>query len=194
MDGTVFESHLDWKKIKVKLGIKNGNILKEIYKNGVPDAYRLHILEDFEKHNTLKTKPIKGISDFLLFLKSRNIKTALVTNNNKKNTEFLLNKFNFKFDQVVTREMKLWKPDPDAFNYVINKFGLDIKGIISIGDSHYDIIASKKAYIESIFILFDGNDTERGAQLKAAAKSIRGYVTFFKSYLELKTYINDRLN
>ena len=33
MDGTVFESHLDWKKIKEILGVKSGNILKEIYKD-----------------------------------------------------------------------------------------------------------------------------------------------------------------
>jgi HAD superfamily hydrolase (TIGR01549 family) len=155
MDGTVFESYLDWPRIKEELNIniKNGNILKEIYKENGVDYDRLQTLESYEEYNTFKTKPIKGISECLCFLESREIKTALITNNNQKNTDFLLKKFNLGFDTVITREMRLWKPDPDAFFYVMKLYHCRADEVISIGDSHYDIKAPKAANISNIFII-----------------------------------------
>ena len=155
MDGTIFESYLDWPRIKEELDIntKNGNILKEIYKENGVDYERLQTLESYEEYNTLKTKPIKGISECLKYLESRDIKTALITNNNKKNTDFLLRKFNLGFDTVITREMRLWKPGPDAFFYVMKLYNCKADEVISIGDSHYDIKAPKGANIPGIFII-----------------------------------------
>jgi HAD superfamily hydrolase (TIGR01549 family) len=155
MDGTVFESYLDWPRIKEELdiNIKNGNILKEIYKENRVDYERLQTLESYEAYNTFKTKPRKGISECLCYLESRHIKTALITNNNKKNTDFLLKKFQLGFDTVITREMRLWKPDPDAFFYVMKLYNCGADEVISIGDSHYDIKAPKGANISNIFII-----------------------------------------
>lgn len=153
MDGTVFESHLDWSKIKEEMGIKDDNILKEIYKDNSVDHVMLEILEHYEEINTEKTEPIRGISRYLHFLGTRNIKTALLTNNNKKNADFLLRKFNLNFDTMITREMKLWKPDPDAIFYLMDLYNCRSDEIISIGDSHYDIKASKAANISNIFII-----------------------------------------
>lgn len=152
MDGTVFESYLDWSHIRKELGIES-NILKEIYQDGIVDQRRLEILENYEESNTLNTKPVKGISQCLDYLENREIKTALVTNNNKKNTDFLLHKFNLRFDTVITREMKLWKPDPDAFLFVMELYRCRAYEVIAIGDSHYDVKAAKAADIPGIFII-----------------------------------------
>ena len=152
MDGTVFESHLDWSYIKKRMNLDNKNILKEIYKNNTIDYPRLHILEKYEKENTLKTKPILGIEEFLFFLMSNKITLTLTTNNNKKNTEYLLNKYNLNFKTVITREMKLWKPDPDAFIYLMKLYNHYPEETMVIGDSIYDIAAAKKAKIPNIFI------------------------------------------
>jgi len=155
MDGTVFESYLDWPRIKEELNIniKSGNILKEIYQENRIDYDRLQTLESYEEYNTFRTKPIKGISECLGYLESRDIKTALITNNNQKNTDFLLRKFNLFFDTVITREMRLWKPDPDAFFHVMRLYSCVSDEVISIGDSHYDIKAPKAADISNIFII-----------------------------------------
>jgi HAD superfamily hydrolase (TIGR01549 family) len=155
MDGTVFESYLDWSRIKEELNInkKNGNILKEIYRENRVDYDRLQTLERYEEQNTLKTKPIKGISVCLGYLESRGIKTALITNNNRKNTDFLLKKYHLDFDTIITREMRLWKPDPDAFFHVMKLYNCMADEVFSIGDSHYDIKAPKAAAISNIFII-----------------------------------------
>jgi HAD superfamily hydrolase (TIGR01509 family) len=152
MDGTVFESYLDWSRIRKELEIET-NILKEIYNGDRVDYRRLEILERYEADNTLKTRPVRGITEYLSYLRNRGIKTALVTNNNRKNTDFLLEKFDLVFDTVVTRETGLWKPEPDAFYYVMKMFDSKPGEIVSIGDSHYDIRASKAAGIDTIYII-----------------------------------------
>ncbi len=180
MDGTVFESHLDWLKIREELAIERGsNILKEIYRENRVDRDRLEILESYEKENTLRARPIPGISEFLLYLKDSNVAAVLVTNNNRENTFFLLNKFNLCFDLVITREMKLWKPEPGAFLYVMGKYGCKPEETIAIGDSHYDVWASRRAHVPHIFII-------RSARVIGLVGANAEDVTYFDDYRELK--------
>jgi HAD superfamily hydrolase (TIGR01509 family) len=185
MDGTVFTSHLDWLKIREELNIlPGGNILEEIYMNNRVDKKRLEILENYEKENTLKTEPIKGIPDFLLYLHRGNITTVLLTNNNRKNTHYLLNKFDLNFDLVITRELKLWKPDPDAFFYAMKKTGYAPDETISIGDSHYDVKASLRANVSYIFII----KTPRSISLQKENPDI----ILFADYIDLKNIIKEK--
>ncbi|MGD2085244.1 MAG: HAD family hydrolase [Candidatus Aminicenantes bacterium] len=185
MDGTVFKSHLDWLKIREELNIlPGGNILEEIYMNNQVDKKRLEILENYEKENTLKTEPIKGIPDFLSYLRQVNITTVLLTNNNRENTHYLLNKFDFNFDLVITRELKLWKPDPDAFFYAMKKTGYTPEETISIGDSHYDVKASRRANVPYIFII----KTPRSISLQKENPDI----ILFHDYIDLKNIIKEK--
>lgn len=179
MDGTIFESYLDWLKIREELKIpRSDSILQEIYKDGKIDKVRLEILERYEKENTLKTKPIDGFTQCLRYLETRQIKTALVTNNNKENTDYLLDRFNLRFDLVITREMQLWKPEPDAFFYIMNLYGCTAEEIISIGDSHYDVRASRAAHISAIFII---EKEDRGVPIDSDDG-----ITYFTDYHQLK--------
>ena len=182
MDGTVFKSYLDWLEIRRELKIPpGGNILEKIYKDNHVDKERLEILENYERDNTLKTEPINGISDFLVYLKRVNMTTVLLTNNNRENTHFLLAKFNIDFDLVITRELKLWKPDPEAFFYVMKKTGYTPKSTISIGDSHYDVKASRRANVPYIFII----KTPTSISLQKEIPDI----ILFRDYFDLKTII-----
>lgn len=183
MDGTVFENHLDWLKIRLELEIeRGGNILKEIYKDNGVDEGRLEILENYEKENTLKTRPIRGIADFLLYLTDGNVTTVLFTNNNRENTSFLLNKFNLNFDLVITREMKLWKPEPDGFLYAMAVYQCKPEETIAIGDSQYDVRASRRAHVPHIFII----KNSRVMQLIGVNAED---VTYFEDYRDLKAML-----
>ena len=183
MDGTIFESHLNWLNIREELQIPpGGNILKEIYKGDRVDHRRLEILEKYENENTLKTVPINGIPGFLVALKTGKVTTFLLTNNNRQNTFFLLEKYRLEFDLVITREMKLWKPDPDGFFYVMNRFMIDPGETVSIGDSPYDVEASRLAGIPHIFMI----KTPRTRQMEAPD------ITLFDDYVDLKTIMKER--
>ncbi len=182
MDGTIFESYMDWSNIKKELDLENRNILREIYQVQQVDHQRLKLLEKHEKENTLKTQPIRGIPEFVTFLKQQGLKLVLITNNNKANTDYLLEKFHLEFHRVVTREARLWKPDPDAFLYMMEVLSCSPEETISIGDSHYDIEASKRANIANIYIKSDiTNDV----------KTLDD-VVYFQHYFELKKIIEYR--
>ena len=183
MDGTVFESRLDWLKIRKELAIQPGeSILAEIYKNHRVDQRRLEILENYEKKNTLEALPINGIADFLTLLQREEVTTVLLTNNNRENTTYLLEKFNLDFDMIITRELKLWKPDPAAFYYIMNKFRCNSGETISIGDSHYDVKASQGAKIANIFII----KTPRSLEMKSPG------IILFEDYHDLEGILKER--
>jgi len=183
MDGTLFKSHLDWLQIREELQLNPGdNILKEIYLKDQVDYRRLAILEKFERENTLKTEPIDGIAPFLDYLNSKKILTILLTNNNQKNTSYLLSKFNLRFHLVITREMNLWKPEPDAFFYIMKEYGFEPDNLISIGDSHYDIKASREANLKHIFLI------KKAKTLEIEDPDI----ILFKDYYDLKKILKQR--
>jgi len=183
MDGTVFESYLDWRQIRVELNIAEGeSILETIFRDNQVDHTRLAILENHEQENTLKTIPIKGITHFLRFLYTNHVTSALVTNNNQKNSEYLLKKYNLGFDLVMTRESRLWKPSPGPFLSVMNRFACGEDETISIGDSHYDLLASRKAGIGNIFLI----------QNQKTLALNDDHITYFKDFIELKDILNAR--
>jgi HAD superfamily hydrolase (TIGR01549 family) len=182
MDGTLFESYLDWPGIKREMKLDNDNILKSIYRNNQVDERLLSLLEKYEKENTLKTRPFAGIGEFLQFLDHNRIKRALVTNNSRTNTDYLLRKFNLKFHEVITRESGLWKPDPEPFFHVMSHFSCPPEETLSIGDSDFDITASKKAKITDIFV-------KNSSKIDASSAEEPVY---FENYLELKRIIQDR--
>lgn len=182
MDGTIVDSNLDWPSIRQHLQIKPGHsILSDIYAHDRVDEARLAILEAYEQENTVQVKPIKGIDIFLEYLASLSIKRALITNNNRANTDYILQKYQFFFDLVITREKRLWKPEPDVFYYVMEQFGCLPSETVSIGDSHYDIIASRAAQLAQIYII--------AAQAEGSA--VDPGIVYFSDYIHLKEIFGD---
>jgi len=182
MDGTLVESHFDWARIKEDLGISQKNILREIYRDGAVDRRRLALLEAYERDHTRKTKPLPGVHGVIDFLRGRGVALALLTNNNRPNTEYLMAKFNFRFDWILTRENGLWKPDPDPFLHLMERAASPPGNTLAIGDSTYDIEAAKNAEIRDIFIKTNNhveNDPVDG-------------VRFFEDYAQLRAILEHR--
>jgi HAD superfamily hydrolase (TIGR01509 family) len=106
------------------------------------------------------------------FLSERGIKKALVTNNSKKNVDFLLKKFDLEFDRVISRESGLWKPSGAPFAAVLEKLGLRKEECCVIGDSHFDVKAANEAGISCVLIL--NKNKERFASTNAEVFSTVG--------------------
>ena len=154
MDGSVIESPYDWEKIRSDLDTRGKPILAYIDNLKEPErSKKWKILEKYEHEATKKANLKQGISEFLSFLKKKNIKKALVTNNSRENVSFILKKFKLEFDYVLTRESGLWKPSGAPFLAVLNRFGLKEEECCVIGDSHFDMKAGAEAGITKIFIL-----------------------------------------
>lgn len=161
LDGTVVDVPYDWKRIKEKLQTQGKPILSHIQSLREPERTRKWaILEKFEEEATNQATLKKGMDEFLAFLKEKGIKTALVTNNSRKNLEFLLNKFHLNFDFLLSREKGLWKPSGAPFLHVLTKLGVKNWECCVIGDSHFDVRAAEEAGIKRIFVLTRDQDKQ----------------------------------
>ena len=179
MDGTLFTSNVDWAKVKKRLNVDGSTILEKLYNGNFPDTEGISYLEEIEEKNTRECKPFPGSLEFVNNIKSRGIPVSLVTNNSKKNAEYLLNKFGFEFDAIITREVNMWKPSPDAFRFLMEKFNADPRNTMSIGDSDFDVTASVKSGLSDVYII--RNSKIRGSY------PIR--VRLFTDYFELSSII-----
>jgi len=156
LDGTVVENDYDWAGIREELGTGAASILGFLDSLREPErSAKWAVLERHEARQTEASVLREGIADLLGLLRSRGIATALVTNNSRKNAEFLLGKFGLDFDCVITRESGLWKPSGAPFLEVLRNFGLEPGECGVIGDTHFDILAALDAGIDVIFLLSD---------------------------------------
>jgi HAD superfamily hydrolase (TIGR01549 family) len=169
MDGTIVDVTYDWKKIKKELQTGGEPILTYLENLDEPEkTEKWHILERYEEQATARAVLKEGMGKFLAFLKGKGIKKALVTNNSRKNVDFLLDKFKLSFDLVISREAGLWKPSGAPFLHVLENFGIHRKECCVVGDSHFDVKAAEEAGIERIFILAD----ERGKTNSIGGKAV----------------------
>jgi pyrophosphatase PpaX len=156
LDGTVVENDYDWTGIRDELGTGATSILHYLDALEEPErTAKWTILETHESRQTEASVLRRGVRELLGFLRARRIAAALVTNNSRKNTEFLLAKFRLDFDCVITRESGLWKPSGAPFLEVLRTFGLGPEACGVVGDTRFDVLAALDAGIERIFLLSD---------------------------------------
>ena len=154
LDGTVVENDYDWPRIREELGTGAASILGYLDSLEEPErSAKWAILETHEAEQTEASVLRRGVRELLDLLSARGVATALVTNNSRKNTEFLLGKFGLTFDCVITRESGLWKPSGAPFLDALKTLGVEADACGVIGDTHFDVLAALDAGIASIFLL-----------------------------------------
>jgi len=163
LDGTVVENDYDWPRIREEIGTGQTSILGYLDSLAEPErSVKWSILERHEDRQTQDSVLREGIAELLALLRERGVATALVTNNSKPNTEFLLAKFGLRFDYVITREQGLWKPSGAPFREVLTKLGLGPGECAVVGDTAFDALAALDAGIKTIFLLSDAPERFEG--------------------------------
>ena len=156
LDGTVVENDYDWTRIRAELGTGETSILAYLDGLDGPErAAKWAVLESHEAAQTEASVLREGVRELLALLRARGLAAALVTNNSRRNTEFLLGKFGLSFDCVVTRESGLWKPSGAPFLEVLRTLGLAPAACGVVGDTRFDVLAALVAGIGAIFLLSD---------------------------------------
>jgi HAD superfamily hydrolase (TIGR01509 family) len=154
LDGTVVETSYDWTGIRAELGTSATSILEYIDSLEEPDRSRKRaVLEGHEAAQTEAAVLREGVHELLGLLHGKGIAAALVTNNSRRNTAYLLDKFDLSFDCVITRESGLWKPSGAPFLEVLKKLRLEPPECCVVGDTHFDVLAALDAGIGAIFLL-----------------------------------------
>ena len=106
----------------------------------------------------LKIKPIKHTKEILDYLKEKGIHSYVFTHRGKSTEPVLRNIGIYDyFDEIITSvESFKRKPDPDAINYLVDKYHLDKNNTYYVGDRSMDIECANNAHVKSIMYLPKG--------------------------------------
>ena len=126
----------------------------------------------------------EGLEEIIYKLKEEGVLLGVVTNKPQDATELVINTFFKKntFNEICgIKEGFLPKPDITAVNYVINKYGIDKKDVLFVGDSEIDMKTAVNADVDSVGVLWGFRSIEE--LTKAGGK------TFVKTAKELYNII-----
>lgn len=181
LDGTLVDSE-PLKGEALALAIKHfgGNVSQEAYKNVMGQTWEevtqhffsksgvsvaLDVFDPvFRKYyeelldSNLKEK--EGLSTFLEFSKSMQVKVALVTSASTWMTEKILKKLSLShfFDAIVTREdVSLHKPHPEAYLLALEKLNVSAPDAMIFEDSEAGALAARAAKCPFIFVQHNFN-------------------------------------
>ncbi len=184
MDGTVVDSRYDWPAIRSALGVDGASIIDEL--NGLPEpdrSRRWAELEDIENQASAAATVHGGAHDLLALLSGKGIATALVTNNTDANTRLLLERFDLRFDIVLTRDSGFYKPSGAPIQETVKRLGIEPGRCFAVGDSLYDVLASREAGLAGVCIV---NDCGRVFADRAdlCFPDVQGFVRFLEIVLD----------
>jgi HAD superfamily hydrolase (TIGR01549 family) len=155
MDGTIWESPVDWAEVRRELGVPLDSRPIMEHLSALPADKRRRgerILRWYEaravEHGALRP----GAKELMAFLIQRGIKCVLVTNNSRQSAAAVLRRHGLDFDLVYTRDDGALKPDPAALLVPLAQLGIPPEEALMIGDSHLDLVAAQQAGIEAILV------------------------------------------
>ncbi len=182
LDNCLIQSTIDFKKIKwhllkvireespnapASLSVVNldvtdiqalsiAELLKHI-KSFSPTLHQqaLQFVEEEELKGSANPKPMPCSRELLIELRQLELKVGLLTNNNRTITSRVLNSLSWLdyFDLVVTRDdVTEMKPSPEGLQFFLEKWNLNQKALLYIGDSWIDETAALEAGVYFIGI------------------------------------------
>ncbi|MGF1741866.1 HAD family phosphatase [Vibrio profundum] len=173
MDGTLVDSKAvieqAWCSVALQNGIEVDHNTIEKHIHGRSGQYTLdylfHMFNNEEKaqikhqvdsfEETARSDLIAGAEDFLILLKQRGIKIALVTASWSERIEFLfsLHQLHRYFDTIVARhQVQQGKPHPEGFLTAAKQLGIDIEHCLVFEDSLSGIEAGMRSGARCIAI------------------------------------------
>ncbi len=146
-----------------------GNIIDEVKKYDKKNNTNLTeelwgMVEKFERLGMESITIDQDIYPMLEFLKEKGISTSILTNNSKKPTIEVLERYNITnyFDIVIAREdIEKMKPDKEGLITIIDKLSLNLDDVLFIGDSWVDGVAATNAKIRFVLIHKNALDPDK---------------------------------
>jgi phosphoglycolate phosphatase-like HAD superfamily hydrolase len=108
-------------------------------------------------------RPLPGARELLSYLTQVNIPWAIATSGRKETADPVLSKLDLDLGRVpiITRDqVQHAKPDPDLFLAAAARLGVDIETASIVGDSVWDMLASRRARALGIGLLSGGYGCE----------------------------------
>ena len=172
MDGTITCPHIDWKELRDRIDIPEGaQIIAYIDSLPMHERKWAHaILETAEQEAARHASLNPGAAELFENLRPRSLKLALITNNNRRAMNTVVEKFKLHFDLLLSREDALLKPAPDLILLALEKLGLAPREACFIGDHLYDRMASQEAGIAFIHLSHDPLEPVNGPTIHSLSE------------------------
>jgi HAD superfamily hydrolase (TIGR01509 family) len=162
MDGTLTVPHIDWKRLRARVGVPEGaGIMEHIYALPEADAERADaIVREVEMEAALASVANEGLAELFEGLDQLPLQLALITNNHREAMEHVVTTFGLRFDVMLSREDALLKPAPDLLLLALERLEVAAEETVFVGDGRYDRVASKAAGVAYIHLAHDGEMTD----------------------------------
>ncbi len=173
MDGVLLKNRNSWYVI-INRAIKNNNYndynrmeytFDYIYKNNIPENY-YNNLKDYNIKKYLNINDMSdNINNTVEYLKSKNIKTAIVSAGSHCFAEYLSDLFGMDYfigNKIdINKKIFIKNVDPaykdKNIKFIQKKFNVKMENTISIGDSFYDLSMKRSS---KYFIAFNPSNIE----------------------------------
>jgi HAD superfamily hydrolase (TIGR01549 family) len=158
MDGTITHPVIDFDQLRAELGIcQTGDILdviKDWPEDKIKDVNK--IIEKHEQYAIDNMSLQSGFQEFYDYCKSSGVKVALITRNRMRNVDALCSKYDFHFDNVLTRDFQFVKPSPEPALHILSIWNEPASECLFIGDYIHDITCGKEAGMKTCFMKNSG--------------------------------------
>lgn len=153
MDGTLTEPMLDFAQIKAEMGIGTRPILEALAEMPAHDRHAAEaVLHRHEEQAANESKLNPGCEALIEWVRSRNLRTALITRNSRRSAASVLRRHGLEFDVLITREDGKFKPDPTPLLLACQKLQVKVNEAWMIGDGRYDVEAGAAAGVRTVWI------------------------------------------
>lgn len=154
MDGTVTVPYIDWKALREKIGAVPEKTILDYIRSLPPDrsAWANNILLETEREAAEKAGVNDGVVELLDYLRTRNIRTALVTNNHGEAVKIVLKKHDLHFDFAFSRDDGEIKPSGALIEKALQALDLQPADVVVLGDGRYDVEASRRVGVRCIYL------------------------------------------
>ena len=152
LDNTIVDSDLDFAAIRAEVGTDEP-ILE--YRAAANEAEQQRVDEILDRHERRAAETCRlcdGAEETLSFLRTRGIRTALLTRNSRQSVNTILARLGVRFDFIVSREDSAPKPSPEPIFLICERFGVRPDEALVVGDYLYDIQAGHAAGARTILV------------------------------------------
>lgn len=128
------------------------------------EAALAEYLKYYRENHARLAKVYPGIRELLEFVRSRDRKIALFTGKGTSTTTITLQEFGLTgyFDCVVTgNDVVRHKPSGEGIMKILDRFGLQPREALMVGDSVADLRASREAQVPIAAVLWDSYAKDR---------------------------------
>ncbi len=134
--------------VKKLVGVSGREIVRRLAGEEVEGLFQRKVELFLERLD--EVGEVKGAGRLLELLKERGLKIGLATSSNRKMTDFILKKFGWDFDFVVTADdVPRAKPDPTMLAMAVEALG---GPAVYVGDSRYDRQMAEWCGVDSLIL------------------------------------------